>query len=882
MMNRSNEAARIIAREMHVNTTELNQRKKFLEFGDIDVALLENLHRRISGKKQGFDEGFYSFLQSFGKLKSLLEDPETLDRLKRAHEFYFSQLTEGNYDWEYALNRLQVGIVHSRIGLEPKWYVGAFRKYLSCMQQVIWDLSEGERKSFTSTFDALLKIVVFDIGLSIDTYIHADQQEIIRLKERAEENAVNARAAEMRYSELVQGLNAIVWETEGTNRCFTFVSKRAETLLGYPIKDWLEKPDFLESILHPDGREEALFNWARLGMPEKEPQEFRVVARNGQELWLQVTAVAATVSQNHQTLIRGLMMDITELRHTKAQILLREHAIESSINGVFIVDVAQEDYPIIYTNPAFERITGLCRMDVLGQPCFCKQSGRRRDLYLENIHQAIQAGQKGYAMTSRTEAGGEQIWIELFLSPVENRQGKTTHYVGIINDITEHKIAEEQLMYQASHDALTGLVNRSMFQDRLNQMLAHAKRDGSLVAVLFLDLDRFKQINDSLGHSAGDLVLENVAVKLKQCLRGSDTISRFGGDEFVVAIKSLLVPEDAAEVAQKILTRLSLPVVVKNQEIPLSGSIGISLYPRDGIDGTTLLKNADAAMYRAKESGRGIFRFYSSEMNAGTLQHLSMENDLRHALDREELLLNYQPQIDLKSSSVVGAEALVRWKHPTRGILSPAEFIPLAEETGLIAPLGEWVMREACRQMKAWQLKGFPLLTIAVNLSSRQFKQQDIVMLVQKILVETGLDADRLELEITESAVMRDAHEAITTLERLRNMGVKLAIDDFGTGYSSLNYLKRFPLNQLKVDQSFICGIPADIENASITTTIITLAHGLGLKVVAEGVENAAQAQFLNQNHCDTVQGYYFSRPLDAASFESYLITTSTWLRMPC
>ena len=439
----------------------------------------------------------------------------------------------------------------------------------------------------------------------------------------------------------------------------------------------------------------------------------------------------------------------------------------------------------------------------------------------------------------------------------------------LLQAITQRKQAH--LSYLAYHDALTGLPNRQSLIERLQQACSRAQRNGRMVAMLFLDLDRFKLINDTFGHAAGDRLLKSVADRLAACVRGADTVARLGGDEFTVVLEDIVAGQDAATVAQKILDTLAQPFSLVQQEVFISASIGIALYPSDdnGID--SLFKKTDAAMYYAKEQGRNNYQFYSAEMNASLARKLHMENNLRRALEREELRLHYQPQVDTVSERIVGMEALLRWQHPEMGLVPPAQFIPLAEETGLIMPIGECTLRAACLQTRRWHERGFGPLRVAVNLSAHQFKQKDFPRTVARILGETGLDPGCLELELTESTVMDDVDQAIEILHALNAMGVYLSIDDFGTGYSSLSYLKRLPIDALKIDRSFVRDIGADSDDAAIVTAIIAMAHSLKLKVIAEGVETREQFAFLRKCRCDAMQGYYFSRPVPPEEFAQLL-----------
>jgi diguanylate cyclase (GGDEF)-like protein/PAS domain S-box-containing protein len=455
----------------------------------------------------------------------------------------------------------------------------------------------------------------------------------------------------------------------------------------------------------------------------------------------------------------------------------------------------------------------------------------------------------------------------------------------VARDITEQKLAQERLTYLANYDNLTGLPNRTLFQDRLTQALARADRHKSMVALLFFDLDRFKTINDSLGHAFGDQLLQQVANRVKHALRSYDTvarnspelfqtvtISRLGGDEFTIVLEDIEDVDGAAVVARRVLDSLTQPFLVEGNELYTSASIGIAVYPLDNADAAQLIKHADAAMYRAKEMGRSNYQFYTADLNSRAQQRMSMEAGLRKATERDEFLLHYQPKVDVRTGAVTGVEALVRWNHPERGLIPPLEFIPLLEETGLIIPVGEWVLRTACAQVGAWRRNGAPPLGVAVNLSPRQFRQDNLIAVVADVLAHTGLPARHLELEVTESLLMDNTEMSVNTLAGLRAMGVKVAVDDFGTGYSSLNYLRRFAIDTLKIDRSFVREITTNEDDAAISGAIIALAHSLRLNVVAEGVENELQLDYLRRLNCDQAQGYLLSRPLPADAALAWIL----------
>jgi diguanylate cyclase (GGDEF)-like protein/PAS domain S-box-containing protein len=436
----------------------------------------------------------------------------------------------------------------------------------------------------------------------------------------------------------------------------------------------------------------------------------------------------------------------------------------------------------------------------------------------------------------------------------------------------ERKQAEERIHFMANHDALTGLPNRTLLRDRLAQAVLHAERYDRWVTVAFIDLDNFKFVNDSLGHNAGDELLKVVAARMVDCVRPTDTVVRLGGDEFVVLLVDQPTSEDMISATlQKIRAAIAEPIPIEGHDLEVTCSIGLANYPKDGADADALLANADAAMYRAKENGRDNFQFYTPELNTKVHEKFLMQKDLRNALLRSEFVLHYQPQVDLRSGRVFAVEALIRWNHPRLGVIAPLRFIPMAEETGLIVPIGDWVLREACRQNRAWQAAGFQPMTVCVNVSARQFKERNWVSRVANALRESGLEAQYLELELTESLIMQDIEQAVATMRELQILGVQVSIDDFGTGYSSLAALKRFPVARLKIDKSFIDNIPHDENDKAVASAVISLGQNLNLRVIAEGVETEDQVAFLRENNCDEMQGYHFSKPAAAADIEKLL-----------
>ncbi len=700
---------------------EIDCRQRFLDLSQSDCQLLEGLHDYLLGQGERLADAFYRHLDGFDAVARLLADEPTIVRLKKAHVRYFSELTCGDYGAAYVANRLHIGQVHRQVGLEPQWYIGAYRKYLDELMPALWEFVEHDSARMRQTYAAVLKIVCFDMSLALDSYIQAERQHLLGLKHYSEQ--------------LVECLPCGLMVLEHGSR----IRNMNRALAGILSIDWSER-------------------------------------------------------------LRG---------------------------------------------------TELCEL--------------MPGAALEQAARSVHAGRAASAELVVTLAGsGEPRYLQCTISPA--RLDSEALLLLVVEDITQRRRVEEQLRHMAGHDALTGLPNRSLLQDRLAQAILHARRAGKCVGVLFVDLDRFKNINDSLGHEAGDQVIIEVGRRLQCQTRCGDTVGRLGGDEFIVILADIAREGDVAAVALKMLDALQAPMELHGQELSPVASIGISLFPKDGGDSQALLMNADAAMYRAKGGGRGSFQFYAQEMNARTIDRLRIESGLRRALERDEFVLHYQPQIDSASGAMVGVEALLRWNLPGNGLVRPDQFIPIAEETGLIVPIGRWALHAACRQQRAWADAGHGAVKVAVNLSARQFRQPGLEAMVAEALHASGCPPSCLELEITESMMMDDPEAAVATLQRLSDMGVQLSIDDFGTGYSSLSYLKRFPIHSLKIDRSFVRDITTDASDAGIAAAIIALAHSMQLKVIAEGVEAIDQFNFLRALHCDQMQGFYFS-PAIASDF---------------
>ena len=557
----------------------------------------------------------------------------------------------------------------------------------------------------------------------------------------------------------------------------------------------------------------------------------------------------------------------TEKKLAEKALKIRERAIESSSHGIFIMEVELGELPkIIYVNPGFEKITGFLESEMLGKYFEIFNALESETVHVKRLELAIREKREEEIELQSVKKSGERFWIDLRIAPVLDQPGIVSHFVGVMTDVTQRKTMEQQLAQQATHDFLTHLPNRVLLMDRVEQAILQTKRNKQKLALLFLDLDRFKLINDSLGHSIGDLLLQNVSNRLLLCTRENDTVARLGGDEFVIALTQLHDEKDVLPVAENILEAMSQPFYVEKHEFLLTASMGIACYPRDGKDYETLLKNADVSMYQAKDAGRNNYQLFTRAMDKKAGNRLTLEHDLRRALERSELSVHYQPLIALREHHVIGHEALLRWDNERIGKISPLEFIPIAEETGLIIEIGQWVLEEACKQALFWHAQGYLDWCVAVNLSGRQFNHKNLAQTIQTVLATTGLASQFLEVELTESLLIEDLATTLDTLHALKDMGVSIAIDDFGTGYSSLSYLKQFPIDKLKINHSFICDFAKESNARAIAVAIINLAHSLNLSVLAEGVEYECQAKFLRENHCDFAQGFYFQKPTPAGT----------------
>lgn len=983
-----------------------------LEFGDADVrrlgvlsARLDDFHHQFSA--QGHDLPYTASTSGHAPIA-----PELLERLRHAH--CCSSGNNERYDKEYVRNRIAIGVAQQRLGLTLEANLATYRRYLTQLMPLLWEISDHDFTELEASLSAILKVILFDIGIMSDTYSAVERRQIAReittqtlsifepasisattkslfsltaelsveLKVRyAMVARIPARDASEAFplaatdngepldisSYRIQGTPCAVTIEHGLTiydnevqtlfpDALTASKKGVRSYAGIPLFGHtgaqlgilavfddapfidtgkitrllsifalraaaeIERLQVEQALMESELRFRTAFNQAAVGIvhmagdgrflrvndqsckmlgyaqgaltgrhfmeisvpgdiseshlvlakllgdPDQSIKfDQRLIREDGSQLWGQITASCVLDEAAELAYFVIVIEDISERKRLEGMLHISNRVLASSGSGFIITDASQPLNPIIFANPAFCRLSGYTLDEVLGRDILFLQNSDADQQQLTMLRSAIENKTEAQAVLRNYRKDGVLFWSEVSISPVLDDSGKITHFIVIQKDITEQKCYEEKLAFLATHDELTGLPNRNLLKDRLQQAILQAERNQDNVGLLFIDIDHFKLINESIGHLAGDQLLKAIAERLSGCIRDGDTISRYGGDEFVIVLRNIEKSHHVASICEAISRAISNPFSMQEKKLHVSCSIGIALYPRDGDDAETLSKYADMALYRAKDLGRSNYQFFSSEMNEKMLERVALENALHSAIAGNQLLLHYQPLVDLQTGKLVSLEALVRWQHPELGMIAPDRFIPIAEESGLIAAIGEWVLRRACQDMRSWLDEGLTDFRVAVNVSPRQFRDTQLAEKIEDVLAEMRIDPHMLSLEITETVLMQDTASSENILRQLKVFEVDLILDDFGTGYSSLSYLKRFPFDRVKIDRSFISDIETDQDDVAIAKTIISMAHSLGIKVVAEGVESEAQCNFLRRNMCDEMQGFFFSHPLPKA-----------------
>jgi diguanylate cyclase (GGDEF)-like protein/PAS domain S-box-containing protein len=828
----------------------------FNHMADALAASHHNLEAQVEARSHELRElsGLQSaILDQAGALVVVLDCEGRIRRFNRACEdltqYSFAEV-EGRYVWDFLLTPEERETVHEAAFKALVHHPGRLRSTYTNF----WVARDGSRRliewSNTLLFDEQIEVeFMVCVGTDVTEKTLADAT----LKESSQ-----------RLNEAQRIAQVGSWELDLTNGKLTWSDEIFRLFEIDPTTFGASYEAFLNAI-HPEDRDRVNQAYTN-SLAARAPYEIvhRLCMPDGRIKWVNERCETFYDAQGKAIRSSGTVQDITDLKLAEEALRLYANVFEHSGEAILITDSNKR---ILAVNPAFTRLTGYAVEEIHGENPNILASGQTPAETYRAMWAALEeAGYwQGEIVDRRKNGTLYPKWMSI--SVVRDTEDQVTHYVASFTDITERKQAEAQISQLAYHDVLTGLLNRFSLNSQMEQALAMARREHRALTVMFLDMDRFKTINDTLGHAVGDELLVIVAHRLRESVRESDIVARLGGDEFVVVLTEVEDATAAARLADKILQVLAQPYRIGENELHSSASIGLAFYPNDGGDSETLMKNADTAMYHAKSQGRNNIQFFTAEMNQAAVKRLKLDHDLRVAVETGQFELHYQPQLDSRNGRIVGVEALVRWRHPQDGLVSPAEFIPVAEETGMILPLGEWVLDEACRQLRVWRDAGVADVTMAVNLSAHQLHAAALLEQVAQTLEKHGLKGADLELEITESVAMHDPAASISRLKALRSLGVRLSIDDFGTGYSSLSYLKLLPIHTLKLDQSFVRDIETDSNDVAICTATIALAHNLGLAVVAEGVETEAQRLLLTSHHCDFMQGYLFSRPLlaDAA-----------------
>jgi diguanylate cyclase (GGDEF)-like protein/PAS domain S-box-containing protein len=755
---------------------------------------------------------------------------------------------------------LRSGIFKSTSLVDGHERLDAFRRLVSVPMMIVVgrdcdDLLAPWRALLRNALTALAVFSLVVIGLAL----------LLQRQSRRQTQLINQlRMSELRFLSFLGNTPAMAWITDGDGRITyanqsvaRLVDLHEDQLIGAQIDDLLP---LSASRDHQKSIKDVAARLANVEVIGSFKAHDTIV-----ELVVQYFALGEADGEHR---VGGIALDVTGQRNAERAQALHDRVLAFSPHGVSISKV-DGDQELIYVNPAFERITGYSAAEVIGRNSrFLAGQDLDQDGLIE-LHGALREQRETEVTLRNYRKDGTLFWNEMRLAPVRDPEGQVTHYVGTLVDVTERKNFEAQLAFQASHDLLTRLPNRTLFEERLLQAIEKAAKEDQMLAVVFLDIDHFQQCNDSLGRGGGDFLLRRVAERLERVVSNNDTVGRMGGDEFALVLTDHASDEGVALVLKRLLEQFSAPERVGDLDVPLSVSAGVAVFARDGASVTVLLKNAELAMNSAKVAGGGVAHWFQGNMDRHAAERLALTSRLGRAVERGELRLHYQAQINAHTGRVIGVEALMRWQDPMAGLVYPSAFIALAEETGLIVEMGEWALREACRQNRAWQHAGVLKGSVAVNVSIAQFRQPDFANTVRRILTETGMQADHLEIEITESLVMDDPELLISTLSELKRLGVCISIDDFGTGYSSLNYLKRLPIDKLKIDRSFVGDISHDPDDAALCRSIVEIAHSLRLLAIAEGVETGAQANFLARHHCDELQGFLFCKPLPADQIEA-------------
>lgn len=831
---------------------ELKQQELFLfiDFSAKDRQLLRSIDKVYNFYSSDSLQHFYNALISFPDSQSVFSDPKIVEEFKSSHQHFFKCMCHEEDNEKCINERKLIGVRQQELGLKTKWILGAYSAWLSHVASKLYTKTSANP---LDEYNALYKLAFIDISLVFDINIYSDRQDSTLYL-----NSIVEHAAD--------GLITI-----DESGAILFFNNTAASMFGYSSNEMNGKNiKMLMADYYALQHDKFIRRFIDSGASKVLGEGMREVLgkhKDGHDFPLDISISEVKIG-NKRSFI-GVLRDCTDRKKDQSQMLKLSRAIEQSADSIIITNYSGV---IEYVNPSFSEVTGYSAAEAIGRTPNILKSGLQDDEFYKSMWKAILKGRVFRDVVINRKRDGSIYYEEKTITPlVDEHTGSVTHFISTGKDITDRMQAQQRLHYLAYYNALTELPNRSLYLERLNTAVTRAERHHNMLAVLILNMDRFKVINDTLGHEIGDSLLKEFTRRLSGLLRKEDTVAHLGGDTFAILIEEVKNIDDIPDFIRKIQTLFENSFNPSGYELYTSVSIGVSIYPQDGLDSSTLVRNAEVAMYRVKSAGRNGYQFYTSDMNDKALVRLELETRLRKAIESEQFLLYYQPQVDLNTRKIIGLEALVRWQHPELGIIPPNEFIPLLEETGLIIPAGEWILHQACAQNRIWRDMGLPHVRVSVNLSPLQFRQKNLSRAIAKILKKENLSPDALELELTESSIMQSEDAVLRSLGTLYKMGIMLAIDDFGTGYSCLSYLKNMPINVLKLDKSFVDGLPDDKSDIGIARAIIAMAHSLDMRVIAEGVEREEQLRFLQQENCDVIQGYLFSRPIPATDIPELL-----------
>ena len=852
MTGQASHIEHIIA-ELEAGTPRQSLAEAKLQLTAVDRQRLKEFRQRVDILAPGFLDSFYQQLLSSPEESSHNLNYDVIEQLYTSQEQFIACLIDEYKHDQCAAERKQILGLLRGLEFEGGWLLSAYSSLIDELRSRVIQEYHDDTSAAMETFSALMKIVSLDLAIMSDINIDTERSDTNLFLQAIIQNTAD-------------GL--IATDKQGT---ILFCNLTLEDMFGYtaqemcgeniarlmPEKHAAEHDGYINRYIH-SSRSKVL----GVGMREVKGRH-----KQGTEFSLDISISEMVVGK--ERVFIGILRDCSERKKEEMQMRKLSRALDQSADSVVITNYMGI---IEYVNPAFVQVTGFNEQEALGNKPNIVKSGLQEESYYKNLWNTILKGEVFRDILINRKKDGTIYYEEKTITPLFDAQtAEITHFISTGKDITERMQAQKRLHHLAYYDLLTDLPNRTLFHERLNSAITRAKRHERLLAVLLVNLDRFKIINDTLGHEVGDALLVELAKRLKKLLRQEDTVAHLSGDNFAILLEEVANVEDIPELVQKTLKLIDAPFTIHDRELYTTASIGVSLYPQDGRDHSSLMRNAEVAMYRVKSCGRNNYQFYTADMNARALKRLEMETSLRKALERKEFMVYYQPQVELVSGRIIGFEALLRWQHPELGLVMPNEFIPLLEETGLIIQASQWILEQACLQNQEWRRAGLPHVRVSVNLSAMQFRQRSLASDIADILSKTDLPPTSLQLEVTESCIMHNEANVQRTLRTFRQMGVQLAIDDFGTGYSSLSYLKKIPVNILKIDKSFVDGLPSDNSDIGIARAVIAMAHRLGMKVVAEGVEREEQLNFLHEEGCDFIQGYLFSRPIPDAAVPGLL-----------